>query len=84
MWALNEPGKYSLPERAVVINANSFSFFINALKAKVWITNSSMEKGLCFKKKNTLYINTWHGTAIKYLGNDVKRKENRLKVKVAA
>lgn len=81
MWALNEPGKYSLPERAVVINANSFSFFINALKAKVWITNSSMEKGLCFKKKNTLYINTWHGTAIKFLGDDVKKEGKSFKSK---
>ena len=35
MWALNEPEKHRLPDRAVVINANSFSFFVNALKAKV-------------------------------------------------
>lgn len=81
MWALNDPNKYILPERAVIINANSFQFFINALKARVWITNSSMEKGLCFKKKNTIYVNTWHGSAIKYLGNDVKKDSKSFKSK---
>lgn len=52
------------------VKNNSIKFFITALKAKYWITNSSMERGLKFKKKNTIYINTWHGTAIKHIGID--------------
>ncbi len=79
MWALNDPSAFHLPERAVVVPVKSFSFFIKALRARVWITNSSMEMGLCFKKKKTIYINTWHGTAIKYLGDDVKKEGRSFK-----
>ena len=49
------------------------------MKAKIWITNSSIERGLCFKKKDTIYINTWHGTAIKYLGNDIGEQNKSFK-----
>lgn len=74
VWELNEINKISLPERALIVKSGTFSFFKYALKAHVWITNSSMEKGLCFKKKENIYVNTWHGTPIKYLGNDVKKE----------
>ena len=43
-----------------------------------------MEHGLCFKKKSTIYINTWHGSAIKYLGNDVKTEGKSFKGKSAS
>ena len=66
------------------VNGRTISFFVHALKAKVWITNSSMEHGLCFKKKSTIYINTWHGSAIKYLGNDVKTEGKSFKGKSAS
>ena len=71
VWALDNPEKFILPDRAVVVKDYSISFFVHALKAKVWITNSSMEHGLCFKKKSTIYINTWHGTPLKSMGYDM-------------
>ena len=48
---------------------DSLVYFIVALKAKYWITNVNIEAGLKFKKKDTVYLNTWHGTPIKYIGN---------------
>lgn len=68
-WAFNHPEKYSL-ERGEKIKNNTFKYFFVALKAKFWISNSGIERGLKFKNKKTLYINTWHGTTIKKLGND--------------
>lgn len=47
------------------VKNNSFKFFKTALRAKYWITNSGMERGLKFKKKKTIYINTHHGSVIK-------------------
>jgi CDP-glycerol glycerophosphotransferase len=38
----------------------------------VWITNVGVERALNLKGKNTLYINTWHGTPIKKIGKDLK------------
>lgn len=81
VWAVNNPENFDIPKRAKVVKDYSFAFFIYALKAKVWITNSSMEHGLCFKKKSTIYINTWHGSAIKFLGKDVKEEGKSFKGK---
>ena len=66
VWALDEP-KIVDGLGVDFVKNNTFSFFIMALKAKYWITNSSLERGLKFKKKDTLYINTWHGSSIKKL-----------------
>lgn len=72
-WAFDDCSKYEIP-RGMKIKNNSIKFFIIALKAKYWITNSSMERGLKFKNKKTVYINTWHGTTIKKLEKDQKNK----------
>lgn len=60
-----------LPKDVAYVKNNTIKFFITSLKSKYWITNSSMERGLKFKRKNTIYINTWHGSAIKLMGNDM-------------
>ena len=68
-WAFDNPENFEI-EGAKKIKTNTYRYFFIALKAKYWITNSSIEKGLKFKNKNTVYINTWHGTAIKKMGKD--------------
>lgn len=73
-WAFDDINKYTLP-RGTKIKNNSIKFFYTALKAKYWITNSSMERGLKFKNKKTFYINTWHGTAIKKIIKDQQDKK---------
>ena len=67
IWAFEHPEKF--PELKTV-KMDSLSYFITALKAKYWITNTNIERGLKFKKKNQIYLNTWHGIALKYIGND--------------
>ena len=75
-WSLDNPNEYSIPH-AIIVKNNSIKFFLIALKAKYWITNSGIERGLKFKNKNTFYINTWHGTPVKFIGSD----ENNLRIK---
>lgn len=70
-WAFDQPENYEL-KRGYKLKNDSIKYFIVALKAKYWITNSGMERGLKFKNKKTIYINTWHGTTIKRLGKDQK------------
>lgn len=74
-WVFDEPDKFNVVGAKKIKN-NSFKFFCVALKSKFWITNSGIERGLKFKSKKTIYINTWHGTALKHIGID----ENNLKV----
>ncbi len=72
-WAFHNPEKFEI-EGAEKIKTDTLHYFIIALKAKYWITNSSIERGLKFKNKKTLYINTWHGSIIKMTGDDAHIK----------
>lgn len=67
IWAFERPEKF--PELQTV-RIDSFRYFKTALKAKYWITNTNIERGLTFKKKSQKYLNTWHGVALKHIGND--------------
>ena len=79
IWALDNPNIIDNCNVKYVKN-NSLKFFITALKAQYWITNSSMERGLKFKKKKTIYINTWHGSALKKMGFDTETTTSKFRV----
>ncbi len=79
IWVLDNPDIINDLSIRTVKN-NSIKFFITALKAKYWITNSSMERGLKFKKKKTIYINTWHGTPLKKMGIDTITTTSKFRV----
>ena len=68
IWAFHNPEKY---DGVASIRTDSMSYFRNVLAARVWVTNSSFERGLNFTGKNTLYFNTWHGTPMKKMGTDI-------------
>lgn len=70
VWAFNYPEAFEL-QRGEKVKCDTFFYFRKALKARVWISNSTVERGLEFKGKNTFYFNTWHGTPIKKMGEDV-------------
>ena len=70
VWAFHEPDKFQV-EGAEKIKTDGFRYFKTALAARVWITNSSIERGLHFKGKNTFFLNTWHGSPIKKMGSDI-------------
>lgn len=58
------------------VKIDSFKYFVISLKAKYWIASVNIERGLKYKKKKTIYLNTWHGIPIKTVGNqtDFKHK----------
>lgn len=74
-WAFEKPTSYQI-QGAKTVKIDSFKYFILALKSKVWITSVNIERGLHFKKKKTIYINTWHGTGPKYSGNKVAGRKD--------
>lgn len=68
VWAFEEPEKFIIPGvRSIKID--SWEYFKTALAARVWISSVNIERGLHFKKQNTIYINTWHGAGTKKIGN---------------
>ena len=80
VWAFHQPDKFHIAKGKQIKTDNLF-YFITALKARVWITNSGIERGLNFKGKHTYYFNTWHGTPIKYMGIDISNENLSYKEK---
>lgn len=78
VWAFVDTNR-NIPGNAKKIKIDSFEYFLTALSSKFWIINVSAERGLNFKKKNTICINTWHGTPIKkiYGEENVKTSKKR-------
>lgn len=76
VWAFREPDKVSVTGNCKKVKIDTWKYFITALKAKVWITNVNIERGLKFKKKNQFYLNTWHGTSVNYVGNAVEGRHD--------
>ncbi len=71
VWAFSDPENVEGYANCEKIRMDSLSYFKTALKAKYWITNVNIERGLHFKKKATRYLNTWHGVAFNHIGNDL-------------
>jgi CDP-glycerol glycerophosphotransferase len=75
IWALkdwNNNSHHSLQ----VVKIDSFKYFLTSLRAKYWVASVNIERGLNFKKKGNIYLNTWHGIPIKKIGNSVKNRKD--------
>lgn len=48
IWAFQDTEAFIIP-RGRIIKIDSFKYYITALKARCWITNSTVERGLDFK-----------------------------------
>ncbi len=83
VWAFRNPGLFDVPE-ATKVRIDSFAYYKAALKARVWVTNNSVTRGLTFKGKNTFYYNSWHGSAIKKIGADIPQSTKSFKEKGGA
>ncbi len=70
IWAFISPSKFNIP-KGKIIKIDSLKYFYYAISSKIWITNSSVERGLSLKRLRTIYFNTWHGTPIKKMGSDL-------------
>ena len=67
IWVFENPKQFpDIPS----VRLDTFKFFITALKAGYWVSNTQFERGLTYKKSKTKYLYTMHGTAIKLCGND--------------
>lgn len=80
VWAFINPNNFSIP-RGKKIKIDTLHYYITLLKAAIWITNSSVERGLNFKARNCFYFNSWHGSAIKVMGSDLDRENLSFRIK---
>ena len=64
IWAFVEPERYTLP-RGEKIKIDSFRFFRALFTARVWVSNSGMDRGFELRNPRILRVETWHGTPLK-------------------
>ena len=69
IWALKKDHNVDIPN-AKVIRYNSLQFYYYLARSKYWIFNCKMPAYL-MKKKNQIYLQTWHGTPLKRLAHDI-------------
>lgn len=74
VWAFTNPEDSDLPCKKTKLD--SLDYFITCLKAKYWVTDVNIERGLRFKKTHTLYLNTWHGLSFNHVGNAVPGRQD--------
>lgn len=79
VWVLNDPEQYH--EIKHKIKSDGIKFLVMALKARCWISNTSMQRGIDFKGKNTYSFNTWHGTPLKKMGAAINENYDNTIVK---
>lgn len=76
VWALEDPDNVEIPGPAMKVKSDTPEYFRTTLRAKYWITCVNIERSLHYKKKSCRYLNTWHGTPYKYIGNDVGNRKD--------
>ncbi len=71
VWSLKKPGAHVVPGNAKKVQKGSKDYFKAYSDAHYWISNARTPLYLN-KKANQTYIQTWHGTPLKRLANDMK------------
>lgn len=71
VWAFRNPSVF--PEAGNRIKIDGIKYFITALKARCWVTNVHIERGLDFKGKKTYYFNTTHTLLPKVTGSLINK-----------
>ncbi len=79
IWAFENKKSFTSLSESEKVEIDTIKYYITALKAGYWVTNSSMTRGLNFKGKDTCYLNTWHGTPIKKMGTDISSNSKSFK-----
>lgn len=71
IWVFKNPKQNAIIGNAEKVKKGSKEYYEAYSKAKFWVTNARLPLYLN-KKKNQIYIQTWHGTPLKRLANDMK------------
>lgn len=74
VWVMRKPKRLKI-DRGIVVRYNSLKHYYYLAKSKYWIFNSK-SPGHMYKKKNQIYLQTWHGTPLKKLARDIEIGED--------
>lgn len=61
-----------------VVSLYSFKYYYHILTSRYILSNARLNQRMLHKQKGQKYIQTWHGTALKRLGYDIKKDRSFL------
>lgn len=73
VWAFRYPEQFSVKNS---IKIDTIRYYIVALRARCWITNVEIDRGIGFRGKNTYYFHTTHTTLPKMMGEHAVGQSN--------
>ncbi len=76
VWFFMDTGKFDIP-RGKKVKIDTVSYIFEMLSSRVWISNSGMDRGIGLHFKNIINVDTWHGTPLKRMGEDINTDESR-------
>lgn len=69
-WAFLKPEQFPEIDSQYKVAMNSLQYYLALFQSCVWISNANLERLVPYKSKKILYVNTWHGIPLKYIGKD--------------
>ena len=78
IWAFTPSfyNKANCPFKSVKLY--SYKYYFHILTSRFILSNSRLNQRMLHKRYGQIYLQTWHGTALKRLGTDVKTKKRNL------
>lgn len=75
IWAFTPSfyNKANCPFKSVKLY--SYKYYFHILTSKFILSNSRLNQRMLHKRSGQIYLQTWHGTALKQLGTDVKTQK---------
>ena len=64
VWAFVDPDKVDIP-RGRKIKIDTPRFFYELLSARIWISNTGIDRDVGLSKKKVISVETWHGCPLK-------------------
>ena len=79
VWAFSSGfyKKSNCPYKSVKLY--SFRYYFHILTSKYILSNARLNQRMLHKRKGQVYLQTWHGTALKKLGTDIDKKRSAWK-----
>ncbi|WP_251174182.1 bifunctional glycosyltransferase/CDP-glycerol:glycerophosphate glycerophosphotransferase [Cytobacillus oceanisediminis] len=72
IWSFEDPEAVEVPGNPVKVKKNSLKYYYYLNRSKYWVDNQGIAH-LVPKKKDQVYLQTWHGTPLKRMGYDQKK-----------
>lgn len=72
IWSFEDPELVEVPGSAIKVKRKGLRHFYYMVRSKYWVDNQGMAK-LAPKRKQQVYLQTWHGTPLKRMGYDQKQ-----------